>query len=523
MFQQSSAALRSLDSWQQWEGRVVAGHHVLGPYIGGSDHSAVYLADTPVVRAVMKLVAAETGDGPAQLARWETACSLSHPNLLRIFETGRWHADDEQDMFFASMDCADETLSEILAERALTTCEVREMLEPALAALEYLHVRNLVLGCLKPSNVMAVGEQLKLAVDGVRRSGTRLTNFEQDDWRAAPELFDVGVSPRDDIWAVGLLVVESLTRQRPKLERSGHGAVGLPDGMPEPFRGIAQACLQRDPARRCSIADIRQMLVAPAEAVKPAQIVPMLPVSRMDETHEGSEPDAESAATGKLTQPITESPDIRPAEPVGVKTGERATWIETHAQETDQPEPSQPLDLKHLLDEEKPARRGNRKFVPIAVAMFVAVIAVFVLTMLVGRHGEQTKSQEVPKTAVPATNSASVQSSHPAVTPRTRITPGAVAHELLPEVLRSAQNSIHGVVRVRVELDVDSSGEAGQARLKAYGPSRYFARQALDAARHWKFAPPIVDGAPVASKWTIEFDFRRSGVKAEPKMIAPGG
>jgi hypothetical protein len=179
----------ALDNWQQWEGRVMGGRYALRKYLGGSDHSGVYLTDFGGARAVAKLVSADTPDAPAQLARWEAACNFAHPNLLRVYETGRWHADDEQDMFFAVMECADENLGEILSERALTPAEVREMLVPALTALEYLHGRNIVHGCLKPSNVMATGPQLKLAIDGVRRSGTRLTSFEQEDWRAVPEVF----------------------------------------------------------------------------------------------------------------------------------------------------------------------------------------------------------------------------------------------------------------------------------------------------------------------------------------------
>ena len=81
------------------------------------------------------------------------------------------------------------------------------------------------------------------------------------------------------------------------------------------------------------------------------------------------------------------------------------------------------------------------------------------------------------------------------------------------------QNSIHGVVKVRVQVNVNEAGEVTLAGLAAHGPSRYFARQALDAARQWSFTAPVVDGKTVASRWVIEFDFRRSGVKTESKMV----
>ena len=64
-------------------------------------------------------------------------------------------------------------------------------------------------------------------------------------------------------------------------------------------------------------------------------------------------------------------------------------------------------------------------------------------------------------------------------------------------------------------------GKVTVAGLAAHGPSHYFAKQALEAARQWTFTPPVVNGQPIASRWMLEFDFRRSGVKTESKMISP--
>ncbi len=293
----------TLDRWQQWEGRVMGGRYALRQCLGGSDHSAVYLTDFGGARAVAKLVPADAVDAVAQFARWEMGCNLAHPNLLRIYETGRWHADDEQDMLFAVMECADENLGDVLADRPLAPAETREMLAPTLAALEYLHGRNLVHGCLKPSNVMASGPQLKLAVDGVRRSGTRLTSVEQEDWRAVPEVFNAGVSSRNDMWALGLLLVESLTRQKLKLEKAGDSVIQLPEDVAEPFRTIAQACLQRDPAKRCSIPEIRRMLQRPVESPRtPAQVVPIRPEGEQD-----SQPQKEAAVLQPVSEPKGDS------------------------------------------------------------------------------------------------------------------------------------------------------------------------------------------------------------------------
>jgi TonB family protein len=476
----------TLETWQQWEGRVLGGRYVLRQYLGGSDHSAVYLTDFDGSRAVAKLVPADLPDAAAHLARWEAACNLAHPSLLRVYETGRWHADDERDMLFAVMEFADESLGEVLSDRPLTPTEAREMLVPTLAALEYLHSRNLVHGCLKPSNVMAVGPQLKLALDGVRRSGTRLTSIEQEDWRAVPEVFNAGVSWRNDVWTLGLLLVESLMRQKTKLEKNGEIAIQLPDDLPEPIRSIARECLQRDPAKRCSIPEIRCMLERPIESAKaPAPVVPI---------RQGGERDWES-------QEEASAPQLPPEQPV-----------RSHS--------TQAVSLKSLLYESEPPERRNLRFVPLAVAILVAIIAIFALVRFAEWHASEAKPQT--EAAAPAVSAVAVQ---PAVAPTVnspaRSVSGAVAKQVMPQVSRVAQNTIHGVVKVRVQVNVNEAGEVTLAGLAAHGPSRYFARQALDAARQWSFAAPVVDGKAVASRWIIEFDFRRSGIKTESWMIQP--
>lgn len=513
----------ALDTWQQWDGRVVGGRYELRQYLGGSDHSAAYLTDFGGARALVKLVAADAHDGPTQLARWEAVCNLAHPNLLRVYETGRWHADDEQDMFFAVMEYADETLDETLAERALTPGEVREMLAPTLAALDYLHERNLVYGFLKPSNVMAVGQQLKLAADGVRRSGARLTSLEQEDWRAVPEVFNSGVSSRNDIWALGLLLVESLTGKAPKVGKSADGLDSLPE-IAEPFRSIAQACLQRDPAKRCSISEIRKMLERPVEVVKPAvQVIPIQP--------EGNK-QAKLQPPEVLPQPDPAAEQVTPLEaavPEQVRDPEtkpRQRSFELQESKLDSADSASKatIDLKFLLDEKESPKRDYKRFVPFAVALLLVLVVVFVLAHFMGRGSENPTPQTESAAPAVAADSAHVQqTSAPVPNPVARPASGAIAQQVMPEVSRAAQNSIHGVVKVRVEANVDASGEVKQARLNAHGPSRYFAKQALDAARQWKFAPPIVDGSPIASRWMIEFDFRRSGVNVAPRMITSRG
>jgi TonB family protein len=79
----------------------------------------------------------------------------------------------------------------------------------------------------------------------------------------------------------------------------------------------------------------------------------------------------------------------------------------------------------------------------------------------------------------------------------------------MPEVIPQARDSIQGKVRVKLALNVDSSGNVTDATLVSPGPSKYFARVSEAAVRQWKFEPSAEPRTVI-----VEFDFRRSGTQA---------
>jgi len=60
-----------------------------------------------------------------------------------------------------------------------------------------------------------------------------------------------------------------------------------------------------------------------------------------------------------------------------------------------------------------------------------------------------------------------------------------------------------------------------EAEFDSPGPSKYFARLALEAAQAWKFAPPRVDGRNVLSDWMLRFEFTKDATKVFPTQTAP--
>jgi protein TonB len=92
----------------------------------------------------------------------------------------------------------------------------------------------------------------------------------------------------------------------------------------------------------------------------------------------------------------------------------------------------------------------------------------------------------------------------------------AVAERVLPDVLPAARESIRGQVNVKVRVTVDPDGQVSNAALASPGPSKYFARVALEAAQRWRFQPAQVDGRPVSSAWLLQFQFTQAGTEVTP-------
>lgn len=84
-------------TWKQWEGQVLNEEFHLRQYLGGSEHSAVFLTEDPereLQQAAIKLIPADPENAEFQLSRWQAAAKLSHPHLVRLFQTGRCQLGD---------------------------------------------------------------------------------------------------------------------------------------------------------------------------------------------------------------------------------------------------------------------------------------------------------------------------------------------------------------------------------------------------------------------------------------------
>ena len=264
------SAMNTAEIRGDWVGRVIDGRFPLLKWLGGSQWSGVFLTELPdsQQKASIKLIPADAPDAEVHSAGWAAASAMFHPHLMRLFHTGNSQIDSVA-LLYAVSEYSDEDLAQILPERPLTTSETREMLDPVLDALSYLHGKGFVHGHLKPSNILVVDNRVKLSSDSFHNAG-RLGRPMPEDIYTAPEAASGTINPASDVWSLGVTLVEALTQHPPAWDKLKQKEPLVSAGVPQPFADIVRECLRPDPARRCTLGYVRLRL-------NPASLLPEVP------------------------------------------------------------------------------------------------------------------------------------------------------------------------------------------------------------------------------------------------------
>jgi TonB family protein len=161
------------------------------------------------------------------------------------------------------MEYAEENLSQV--DRPLTTEEATDMLEGALPALAYLHGKQFAHGHLKPSNILAIDDRLKLSSDTIRPTGEWSRNLDAQDRYGPPEILVEGASSAGDVWSLGITLVDALTKHPPSWE-PGAFRPSLPDDLPARFHDPVSNCLRPDSRQRWTAKDFADFLHGKVQA-----------------------------------------------------------------------------------------------------------------------------------------------------------------------------------------------------------------------------------------------------------------
>lgn len=259
----------------------LGGRYILLEKVGGGGMAVVYKAtDTILNRTVaIKLLRSEFSNDPEFVKNFEneaqSAASLSHPNVVNIFDVGK----DQEDHYIVMEYIEGKTLKEVIQERApLSSSEVVEIAKQICDALDHAHQNHIIHRDIKPHNIMINKfGRIKVTDFGIARAVTSSTITYQADsvlgsvHYFSPEQARGGIaSASSDIYSLGVVMYEMLTG---KLPFSGESPISialkhLQDELTEPsiynrdipsnLENIVLRTLAKNPLQRYETAE--QML-----------------------------------------------------------------------------------------------------------------------------------------------------------------------------------------------------------------------------------------------------------------------
>ena len=267
--------------------RVLAGRYELGPVLGAGAMAVVHEAeDVELGRPVAVKVLAENlaHDGAVRerlFREARIAARLSHPNVVRIYDTG-----EEGGRPFIVMELVDgESLAELVhREGPLAPEQAVHLVLQACAGLEAAHQAGLVHRDVKPGNLLLSRDGvLKIADFGIARAhdATRLTLtgtvLGTAAYLAPEQALAEEVTAAADVYALGAVLYELLTGVPPRRGETLAAALAAhadpvtpvrdvkPD-VPAALESVVMRSLARMPEfRPGSAADLARQLRAAAD------------------------------------------------------------------------------------------------------------------------------------------------------------------------------------------------------------------------------------------------------------------
>lgn len=295
--------LHSEPQWASFPGRVLEGGYEVQELLEAEQGRAKYkirVLGGGGVDAFVDVLQDAGGGAESQLAVWESLRTAEHSNLSTPLAAGRTQLDGVE-LIYVVLRKPDEMLDSVLRDRPLTTEEAGEVLVSAARALEHLHSRDLVHGCVSPEQTLAVGDSIQLSTECVGRVGTRPVLKIAKAKYVAPESADGNVTAAADVWCLGATLFETLTQKEcgsEWRERAG--------SLPAPFGRIVERCLDANPESRCELAEVLALFKGKQlPAQQPQRLgVPLPELARIPDVTPKPE-----------VKPFVEAPRVPAAEP----------------------------------------------------------------------------------------------------------------------------------------------------------------------------------------------------------------
>ena len=263
-------------------GQKVDRYEILCP-LGSGGMGQIYLAhDEQLGRKIaLKLIAREFATDPRRVLRFEqearAASALNHPNVCVIHDVG---VTENKRHFIAMEYIQGVTLRDKLAHEVITPLEALQIAGQIAAALAAAHAAGIVHRDIKPENIMLRPDGYVKVLDfglakltevlpdeplGLRvstrvrtESGTLMGTVK---YMSPEQLREAELDERTDIWSLGVVLYEMLTRTTPFEAKTPNGTIASIVGpqppvlsfsaeLPAAYRELIRRTLAKDRAER---------------------------------------------------------------------------------------------------------------------------------------------------------------------------------------------------------------------------------------------------------------------------------
>jgi len=275
---------------------------VLEREIGSGGMSTVFLGrdevlERPIAVKLLKPEYAETDIGARFRREGRTAASLSHPNIVQVYDAGEGELEGRGTSYIVMEYVPGGDLKDLIDRKGALSGADLSRLSEAAAGLAHAHERGVIHRDIKPHNILLdENGRPKLSDFGVARAldasqATRTGAYLGTALYSPPEqLRGDGVTPKSDVYSLGVTLYHAATGQPPFVGAPIEIASQHVSKQPPPPREITDAvspslealildCMNKDPDARPTADEVRLRLLEAGRGAYATAAYPEPPVT----------------------------------------------------------------------------------------------------------------------------------------------------------------------------------------------------------------------------------------------------
>ncbi|MGH9316550.1 MAG: protein kinase domain-containing protein [Thermoanaerobaculia bacterium] len=327
--------------------------------LGKGAMGVVYLAKDPAIGrlvAIKTIRASSVGDDDAESREFrerfvreaQTAGILSHPNIVTIHDIGE---DVSKQTSFIAMEYIEgKNLKMLLADKAqLSYDQIADMIAQVAEAIDYAHRKGIIHRDVKPANIIITTDgKVKITDFGIAKvASSNLTTSGQflgtPNYMSPEQVSGAPVDGRSDIFSLGVVLYELLTRRKPFLGENLTAIsykivhedftppAELSSDVPADFNPIVARAMAKDPWNRYQRGKdlalaLRQVhahleeqraLADLGTRVSEAELMPTLKLANLDNLLAEAPEDTKRSAGASARRARARSTEVLPPKPAG--------------------------------------------------------------------------------------------------------------------------------------------------------------------------------------------------------------